>query len=128
MKNFRSSTIIVTTPTEFPDYACQIFHDALSTGHHTCFLRPDSRLPMMYIDDCLRSVIEMLEIPDEKLRLRTYNINAMSFTPEEIGAAVRKVMPDFTIDYKPDSRQAIGKCLALRTYFQLQNISNIVIM
>ena len=63
---------------------------------------------MMYIDDCLRSVMEMLVIPNDKLKLRTYNISAMSFTPEEIAAAIRKVMPSFTIEYKPDSRQAIG--------------------
>ncbi|ELT88987.1 hypothetical protein CAPTEDRAFT_1836 [Capitella teleta] len=90
------------------DYACQIFHDALTTGHHVCFLREDSRLPMMYIDDCLRSVMEILEVPAEKLKLRTYNIHAMSFTPAEIYAAVKKVIPSLTIEYKPDSRQGIA--------------------
>ena len=66
------------------DYAVQIFHDALTTGHHKCYLRPDTRLPMMYIDDCLRGTIEYMMAPKEQLSTRTYNVHAMSFTPEEI--------------------------------------------
>jgi threonine 3-dehydrogenase len=52
------------------DYAVQIFHDALKTGRHTCYLKPDTRLPMMYIDDCLRSLFEMMVAPEEKLTSR----------------------------------------------------------
>lgn len=112
------------------DYAVQIFHDAVGTGHHECYLAPDTRLPMMYIDDCLRSIVEvrlpspcspglrlcakteigqMLETPAGSLRLRTYNVSAMAFTPEEIAAAIRKHLPGFTISYNVDpKRQAIG--------------------
>jgi len=91
------------------DYACKIFHDALMTGQHECFLRPDTRLPMMYIDDCLRSVAEYLVVPDDQLRLRTYNVHAMSFTPEEIAQAIRRYVPELKVIYKPDSRQNIGE-------------------
>ena len=91
------------------DYACQIFHDALNTGHHECFLKPDTRLPMMYVDDCLRSITEYLVVPADQLRLRTYNVHAMSFTPEELAAAIRKYVPDLKVTYQPDSRQAIGE-------------------
>ena len=66
------------------DYAVQIFHDALTSGVHKCYLRPDTRLPMMYIDDCLRGTIEYMMAPKEGLSTRTYNVHAMSFTPEEI--------------------------------------------
>lgn len=86
-----------------------MFWDALTTGRHECYLRPDTRLPMMYIDDCLRSVVEFMEVPDEQLKLRTYNIHAMSFTPEEIVEEVRKYVPHLEVKYKPDSRQEIGK-------------------
>ena len=91
------------------DYACQIFHDALRTGHHECFLRADTRLPMMYIDDCLRSIVEYLVVPDHQLRLRTYNVHAMSFTPDEIAQAIRRYVPELKVTYKPDSRQQIGE-------------------
>jgi len=90
------------------DYAVKIFHDALQYGHHQCYLRADTRLPMMWIDDCLQSMMTYLEVPSDKLRLRTYNINALSFTPEELAAAIQKVIPDFTISYAPDERQQIA--------------------
>lgn len=91
------------------DYAVMMFHDALTKGHHDCYLREDTRLPMMYIDDCLRSIVEFLNVPEDKLKLRTYNLNAMSFTPAELAEAVKKHIPNFTISYKPDYRQEIGK-------------------
>jgi len=90
------------------DYAVQIFHDAITTGKHTCYLRSDTRLPMMYIDDCLRSTIEFMMAPSEKLTTRTYNVHAMSFTPEEIFNEVKKHVPQLEIEYKPDSRQNIA--------------------
>lgn len=90
------------------DYAVQIFHDALRTGKFQCYLRPDTMMPMMYIDDCLRSVVEFMEFPSEKLAMRTYNVTAMSFTPEEIAAEVKKYVPELEVTYKPDSRQNIA--------------------
>lgn len=65
---------------------------------------------MMYIDDCLRATLEMLEAPADALGMRTYNINAMSFTPEELAQELRKHMPELQVSYKVDPvRQAIGK-------------------
>ncbi|ESO11679.1 hypothetical protein HELRODRAFT_108931 [Helobdella robusta] len=90
------------------DYACQIFHDALKTGHHVCFLKKDTKLPMIYVDDCLRSIEEFLTVPDEKLKLRTYNINAMSFTPEDLAEKIKKYIPELRVTYKPDNRQDIA--------------------
>lgn len=90
------------------DYAVKIFHDALKTGTFECYLRPDTRLPMMWIDDCLRSVTEIMEIPEEKLKLRTYNIAAVSFTPEELAEEVKKYVPDLKVTYKIDYRQEIA--------------------
>ncbi|KAL4630506.1 L-threonine 3-dehydrogenase, mitochondrial-like [Arapaima gigas] len=91
------------------DYAVQIFHDAIKTGKFECNLKPDTRLPMMYIDDCLRATLEVMEAPAESLSMRTYNINAMSFTPEELATEVQKHMPDVQVTYKVDHvRQAIA--------------------
>jgi len=90
------------------DYAVQIFHDALTSGVHKCYLRPDTRLPMMYIDDCLRGTIEYMMAPKEGLSTRTYNVHAMSFTPEEIFEEVKKWVPELKIEYNVDSRQKIA--------------------
>ncbi|XP_061410263.1 L-threonine 3-dehydrogenase, mitochondrial-like [Lethenteron reissneri] len=91
------------------DYAVQIFHDAVKSGSFECFLQPETRLPMMYVDDCLRATLEFLETPGDSLSMRTYNISAMSFCPEELVAEVRKYVPHLRVEYKPDTmRQAIA--------------------
>ncbi|XP_004915001.2 L-threonine 3-dehydrogenase, mitochondrial isoform X1 [Xenopus tropicalis] len=91
------------------DYAVQIFHDAIKTGRFMCNLKPDTRLPMMYIDDCLRATLEVMEAPAPSLTMRTYNINAMSFTPEELAIEVQKHMPELEVVYDVDAvRQAIA--------------------
>ncbi|KAG8579975.1 hypothetical protein GDO81_007056 [Engystomops pustulosus] len=91
------------------DYAVQIFHDAIKSGRFVCNLKPDTRLPMMYIDDCLRATVEVLEAPAESLTMRTYNINAMSFNPEELAQEVRKHLPELEVAYDVDAvRQAIA--------------------
>lgn len=97
------------------DYAVQIFHDALSTGHHECYLRPDTRLPMMHISDCHRATIEFMQAPECQLSLRTYNIAAMSFTPEELAQEIRKHLPHLKVTYNPDSvRQNIADSWPVR--------------
>uniref|UniRef100_A0A3P9I1V3 L-threonine 3-dehydrogenase, mitochondrial n=1 Tax=Oryzias latipes TaxID=8090 RepID=A0A3P9I1V3_ORYLA len=97
------------------DYAVQIFHDALSTGHHECYLRADTRLPMMHISDCHRATVEFMQVPECQLSLRTYNIAAMSFTPEEVAQEIRKHLPHLTVTYNPDSvRQTIADSWPVR--------------
>lgn len=62
----------------------------------------------MYVDDCLQSVLQFMQFPREQLKQRTYNVTAMSFTPEELFAEIKKHIPALKITYKVDSRQAIA--------------------
>jgi len=92
------------------DYAVEIFHDAIEEHHYTCFLKEDTYLPMMYMPDAIRATIELMESGADKISVRTsYNISGMSFSPKEIGAEIKKHLPDFTISYEPDYRQQIAE-------------------
>lgn len=90
------------------DYAVEMFYHAVEGKPYTCFVREDTALPMMYMPDCLRSAIELMEAPSTRLRYRTYNITALSFTAAELAAEIRRHVSGFTVEYKPDFRQAIA--------------------
>lgn len=91
------------------DYAVEIYHEALEEKKYTCFLKEDTYLPMMYMPDAIRGTIELMEAPAEKVSIRTsYNLSSMSFSPKEIAASIKKHIPEFNIDYKPDYRQQIA--------------------
>ncbi|HVY75902.1 MAG TPA: NAD-dependent epimerase/dehydratase family protein [Puia sp.] len=91
------------------DYAIEIFHAAIRGESYTCFLGANTRLPMMYMDDAVRGTLELMEAPASKLNVRTaYNLAGISFTPEELAAEIKKIIPGFTIEYLPDYRQAIA--------------------
>ena len=91
------------------DYAVEIFYEALAENQYDCFLKEDTFLPMMYMPDAIRATIELMEAPKEKIRIRTsYNLAAVSFSPQQIAAEIKKHLPHFTITYKPDYRQAIA--------------------
>ena len=89
------------------DYAVEIFHAALTEGHYTCFVREDTRLPMMYMDDAIRATLELMEVPAEQLggARGGYNISGCSFTAGELVASIQRHLPDFTCAYEPDIRQ-----------------------
>jgi nucleoside-diphosphate-sugar epimerase len=90
------------------DYAVEIFYEAIKHNKYTCFLREDTVLPMMYMPDCNKALIDLLEANNTKLKRRVYNITGMSFSAGEIAAEIQKHFKDFTIDYKPDFRQKIA--------------------
>ncbi|MCC6289814.1 MAG: NAD-dependent epimerase/dehydratase family protein [Chitinophagaceae bacterium] len=91
------------------DYAVEIFHEVLEEKKYTSFLSEDTYLPMMYMPDAIKATIELMEADAQKISVRTsYNLAAISFSPKEIAAEIKKHIPDFTIDYKPDYRQQIA--------------------
>ncbi len=91
------------------DYAVDIYHKALSKGSYSCFLKEDTRLPMMYMEDAIRATLELMATDPGNLTVRSsYNLAAMSFTPAEIAQSIRERLPEFTISYAPDFRQVIA--------------------
>ncbi|WP_024740075.1 NAD-dependent epimerase/dehydratase family protein [Tenacibaculum maritimum] len=91
------------------DYAVDIYFEALRKGTYECFLSKDTRLPMMYMDDAINATIKIMQADKSDIKLRTsYNLSAISFTPEEIAREIQAYVPNFNITYAPDFRQAIA--------------------
>ena len=91
------------------DYAVAIYYEAVKQNHYKCFVKEDTQLPMMYMPDCIKATIDLMQAPFENLnRHNDYNVGSMSFTVKEIADSIRKFKPDFTIEYEPDFRQAIA--------------------
>ena len=91
------------------DYAVAIFYEAVRAGRYTCFLKEDTSLPMMYMPDCLKSIVDLMDADLPRLRHHAnFNVTAMSFTAGELAAEIRKHVPGFVCDYAPDFRQAIA--------------------
>jgi nucleoside-diphosphate-sugar epimerase len=91
------------------DYAVELFYEALNDQKYECFLKEDTYLPMMYMPDAIRATIELMDAPADKISLRTsYNISAMSFSPKEITAEIKRYIPELNVIYAPDYRQAIA--------------------
>ena len=91
------------------DYSVEIFYKAIEEKRYGCFLREDTRLPMMYMPDCIKATIDLMEADFDKLDHHgDYNIGAMSFTAGELAAAIREHIPELEVAYDPDFRQAIA--------------------
>ena len=92
------------------DYAVAIFYGAIREKKYTCYLGPHTRLPMMYMPDCIKSIIDLARADGSGLKHHAdFNVGAVSFTPSEIAEAVAARVEGFEMDYKIDPmRQAIA--------------------
>tara|TARA_R110002012_G_scaffold263456_1_gene446247 strand:+ start:82048 stop:82989 length:942 start_codon:yes stop_codon:yes gene_type:complete len=91
------------------DYAVEIYHKALSDKEYNCFLKKDTKLPMMFMDDAIRATMAIMDADAQKIKIRSsYNLAAMSFTPIEILESIQQHIPDFKITFEPDFRQQIA--------------------
>ena len=91
------------------DYAVDIFFKALEQGNFECFLSEDTCLPMMYLEDAVNATVQIMQVKANQINIRTsYNLSAINFTPKELASAIQQHVPNFTMSYKTDYRQAIA--------------------
>jgi len=123
------------------DYAVEIFFDAIKKGSYESFLSEDTALPMMFMDDAIANTIELMQHDGDKLSLRSsYNIAGISFTPKQLAEEIKKHIPEFSISYNPDFRQAIAdswpasidesvaqKDWGVKTEFNLQKMTKVML-
>jgi len=91
------------------DYAVEIFYEAIKNKKYTCFVKKDTTLPMMYMPDCIKGTIDLMDADISKLKHHCdFNLASMSFSAEELATEIKKHKPEFNCSYKPDFRQAIA--------------------
>ncbi|WP_142784828.1 NAD-dependent epimerase/dehydratase family protein [Changchengzhania lutea] len=91
------------------DYAVEIYHKAITGKAYECFLSENTALPMMFMDDAIKATVDIMTADTNAVKIRSsYNLSAMSFTPKEVAASIKKHIADFEISYNPDFRQSIA--------------------
>jgi len=91
------------------DYAVDIYYKAIEDGKYTSFLSEGTYLPMLYMDDAIDAIVELMSADPKQLgEFKSYNLGGLSFAPEDLAAEIKKYIPNFTLDYAPDFRQAIA--------------------
>ncbi|WP_428417741.1 NAD-dependent epimerase/dehydratase family protein [Phocicoccus schoeneichii] len=93
------------------DYACEIYFEAVKNGTYTSFIDKGTYMDMMYIDDAINCIIDLLQADPEKLSVRNaFNVSAMSIDPEMVAESIKKHIPEFELKYDVDPmRQAIAE-------------------
>jgi nucleoside-diphosphate-sugar epimerase len=89
------------------DYAVEIFYEAIKRKSYTSFLNENTVLPMMYMDDAIKATIGLMQ-KERNSDYVSYNVGSLSFSPAQLAEAIKKRIPEFTINYKPDARQEIA--------------------
>lgn len=91
------------------DYAINIFYSFLKNEKFECYLSKDTMLPMIYVDDAIKSIWKLMNSKKEKLTIKSsYNISAFSISPKIIYSELKKINSEFEIIYSPDNRQLIA--------------------
>jgi len=91
------------------DYAVEIFYEAIKNKKYTCFVKEDTVLPMMYMPDCIKGTIDLMDTDVKNLKHHCdFNMASMSFSAGELAREIKKHIPEFKYKFKPDHRQYIA--------------------
>lgn len=101
------------------DYIIEMYYNAVQNKKYKCFLKEDTGLPMMHIDDLIEGTIKFLEADNNSLTDRTYNISAFGCTPKDVEKIIRYYKPNFNVTYEPDFRQAVADSWPLSIDYSL---------
>jgi nucleoside-diphosphate-sugar epimerase len=90
------------------DYALYLYVEAVRVGGYEAYCRPDTRIPLMYMDDAVRALMELAAADRRRLSRCVYNIAAFSPTAREVADSVLATVPGARFTFNSDpARQAI---------------------
>ncbi|MGX4670841.1 L-threonine 3-dehydrogenase [Cerasibacillus sp. JNUCC 74] len=92
------------------DYAVEMYYEAVKNKAYTSYIAEGTYMDMMYMPDALNAIIQLMEANPANLKHRNaFNITAFSAEPEDFARAIKKHIPDFTLEYQVDPvRQKIA--------------------
>ena len=92
------------------DYAVEIYYAAVKGEEFVCPIAQGTLMDMMYMPDALKAAVDIMEAdPSRLIHRNSFNIASMSFAPEDVFAAIKKIIPDARMRYEVDPvRQAIA--------------------
>lgn len=90
------------------DYAPEMVHAAASGKPYKCFVRPDTRIPFMVMEEAIDATLAIMRADAKSLSRQVYNIGSFSPSAAEIADLVREFFPRAEISFEPDiARQGI---------------------
>ncbi len=109
-RSLRFPVVVSTDQHEYKSsaaYASEIFNHALTDKRYECYVAPETRVPLLHVDDCAEATVKLMEADNAKLTRRVYNLAGISVSAGELAEAIKRRVPEFVCTFKPDERQKI---------------------
>ena len=91
------------------DYIVDMLFSAAKKKDFTCFLKNDTVLPMMHINDAVDASIMLMSIDKKNISINTpYNISSFETSPSKWRDTINSLGYELKIDYEVDFRQDIA--------------------
>jgi threonine 3-dehydrogenase len=85
-------------------YTSWVIEECAKGNPFTIWVKPETRIPVMYIKDAARATVQLATAPVEQIKTVTYLIDGKKPTPsaQELADAVQTKLPKAQITFRPD--------------------------
>lgn len=83
-------------------YCSQVYLDAVRKGACEFYLEPETRAPIIYIEDAVSALIALHDAPASALTRRVYTLSGIAPSAEEMAASILRELPEVKFTYRPD--------------------------
>jgi nucleoside-diphosphate-sugar epimerase len=87
------------------DYVPEMIHAAARGEAYACFVRPDTRIPLMTMPDAVEALLRLAAAPRAQLTRTAYNLTAFSPTADRIAAVVTEAFSGASIRWEVDVKR-----------------------
>jgi threonine 3-dehydrogenase len=111
--DFRCLRVPIVTSETIPGggagaFTVNVFYDFLKYGKTVIPVAPDTRMPLIYLKDLTKGIVDFMDADNEKLRFRTYTMASASCSVGEYVEEVKKYLQGDVV-YEPDYRDVMIK-------------------